>query len=69
MVEEERILCHKEIQRLESEVQSIREQNETTLFMIKNKLHVLAQYIRVKVPLCPFRISPLKKFFKKSSKG
>ena len=49
MVEEERSLCQKEIQRLEAHLQGIIETNEAKFFMIKNRILVLAQYLRVKV--------------------
>ena len=51
MVEEERKLQQKEILRLENEIEVCQQGSETQIFMIKNRLHVLAQYLRVKLPM------------------
>ena len=51
MVDEERKLQQKSVLRLENEIEVSCQKHETESFMIKNRLHVLAQYLRVKLPL------------------
>ena len=50
MIEEERKETNNQMSNMRKDLDKQTKKNETKLFVIRNRLHVLAQYNRVKIP-------------------
>lgn len=50
MIEQERKETNDEMSSMRKDLEKHTQKNETKMFVIRNRLHVLAQYTRIKIP-------------------